>query len=115
MNPIVLTGLFDTAKAVKAEDWKPFQPGIDCYPIYETDNGGPAAMLLRYQPGARAPVHLHQGFEHIFVLSGSQSDERGLHKAGSFTVQTPGSEHHVYSEEGCVVLAIWERRVSFVS
>lgn len=114
MKPIALAGLFDAANAVKPEDWKFFQPGIDCYPIYETDNGGPAAMLLRYQPGARAPVHLHEGYEHIFVLSGSQTDERGRHNAGSFTVQTPGSDHHVHSEDGCIVLAIWERRVRFV-
>ena len=112
--PIVLNGLFDASANLPAEGWKPFHTGIDCYPIYETPDGGPAAMLLRYEPGATAPAHHHQGYEHIFVLSGSQTDERGRHEAGSFMVHAEGTDHHVHSEDGCVVLAIWERRVRFL-
>jgi anti-sigma factor ChrR (cupin superfamily) len=112
--PIVLDGLFDASANLPVDGWKPFHAGIDCYPIYETPNGGPAAMLLRYAPGATAPVHRHEGYEHIFVLSGSQTDERGRHEAGSFMVQPAGTDHHVHSEDGCVVLAIWERRVRFL-
>lgn len=115
MNAIALQGLFDIPSTLAAEDWKPFHAGIDCYPIYETPDDGPAAMLLRYQPGAHAPVHHHEGYEHILVLSGSQTDERGHHPAGSFMVHPPGTDHHVHSIDGCVVLAIWERRVSFVN
>ena len=115
MKPIELQGLFDIARFVQDRPWQPFHPGIDCLPIYQTPDGGPAAMLLRYQPGAHAPVHVHQGYEHILVLSGSQTDERGHHPTGSLLIHPPGTEHHVRSEDGCVVLAIWERRVRFVS
>lgn len=114
MNPIALRGLFDMERFAAAHQWQPFHPGIDCLPIYETPDDGPAAMLLRYQPGASAPVHLHQGIEHILVLSGSQDDERGHHPAGSLMIHPPGTDHHVRSDEGCVVLAIWERRVKMV-
>ncbi len=114
MNPIVMKGLFGLGSELPADGWQPFHTGIDCYPIYETAGSGPAAMLLRYEPGAHAPAHHHQGFEHILVLSGSQTDERGTHKAGTLMVQTPGTDHHVHSVDGCVVLAIWEKRVRFV-
>lgn len=99
----------------EAQGWQPFHSGIDCYPIYAEGEQGPAAMLLRYQPGAHAPPHLHQGFEHILVLSGSQTDERGRHGVGTLLIQEPGSEHRLYSEDGCVVLAIWEKRVKMLA
>lgn len=114
MNPIAMRGLLDVAATVAAADWKPFHPGIDCVPIYETPDGGPAAVLLRYQPGAAAPAHEHEGYEHILILTGSQTDERGHHPAGSLLINPPGTQHHVRSEEGCIVLAIWERRVRFL-
>lgn len=114
MNSIAMRGLLDVAATVAEGDWQPFQPGITCVPIYETPDDGPAAMLLRYAPGARAPAHEHQGYEHILILSGSQTDERGHHPVGSLLINPPGTKHHVRSDEGCVVLAIWARRVRFL-
>lgn len=111
MNPIVMRNFLDLAALTDSDRWQPFHAGIDCLPIYETPDDGPAAMLLRYAPGAQAPAHVHQGVEHILILSGSQTDERGHHPAGSLLISPPGSEHHVHSTDGCVVLAIWERRV----
>jgi anti-sigma factor ChrR (cupin superfamily) len=115
MNPIVMRGLLEIAATAGEQDWKPFHAGIESLTIYETPQGGPAAMLLRYQPGAHAPPHVHQGYEHILILSGSQTDEQGYHPAGSLLIHPPGTEHHVHSEDGCVVLAIWERRVRFIA
>lgn len=114
MNALELQNVLDADALAHRQDWQPFHPGIDCIPIYQTADEGPAAMLLRYQPGAHAPPHLHQGYEHILVLSGSQTDERGRHPAGSLLVQAPGTPHHVHSEDGCIVLAIWEKRVRFL-
>ncbi|MGQ0618874.1 MAG: cupin domain-containing protein [Panacagrimonas sp.] len=114
MNAIAMRGLADVTALAETQQWKPFHAGIDCVPIYETPDNGPAAMLLRYQPGAQAPVHVHEGHEHILILSGSQIDERGHHPVGSLLIHPPGTEHHVRSDEGCIVLAIWERRVRFI-
>jgi anti-sigma factor ChrR (cupin superfamily) len=114
MNALALRGLLDIAAHASDYDWQPFHPGIDCVPIYDGGQGGSAAMLLRYQPGARAPAHHHIGHEHILILSGSQSDERGRHPTGSLLIHPPGTDHHVYSEDGCIVLAIWEKRVRFI-
>lgn len=114
MNAIALRGLLDPEKLAAEQEWKPFHPGIESALVYETPGNGPAAMLLRYQPGARAPAHHHEGFENILILSGSQTDERGRHPAGSLLVHAPGTDHHVHSEDGCLVLAIWEKRVRFL-
>jgi nicotinamidase-related amidase/quercetin dioxygenase-like cupin family protein len=94
--------------------WRPFRPGVEIHVLYQTDGDGPAAVLLRYAPGAGVPRHLHQGHEHILVLAGSQEDERGRYRAGELVVNPPASAHTVTSAEGCVVLAVWERPVRFV-
>jgi len=93
-------------------DWQPFHPGIEVHHLYQNE-GGPSAAFLRYQPGAKVARHRHTGFEHIFVLSGSQEDERGYYRAGALVVNPPGSAHNVASAEGCVVLVIWEKPVEF--
>ena len=66
--------------------------------------------MLRYKPGARGPRHRHAGWERVILISGSQADARGLLKAGDVALNAPGTEHDVYSEEGCVALLVWERQ-----
>ncbi|WP_410210298.1 cupin domain-containing protein [Aquirhabdus sp.] len=115
MNQIIqLQGLFDILSTQHQLQWQPFHDGIDCYPIYEAVNQGSAAMLLRYQAGARAPKHRHAGYEHILVLSGSQTDDVGHHPTGTLLIHPPGTDHNVHSVDGCIVLAIWEKKVEFL-
>jgi anti-sigma factor ChrR (cupin superfamily) len=94
-------------------EWRPFRPGVDIHRLYGDGKAGPAAALLHYAPGAAIPYHLHQGYEHIYVLQGSQVDCRGTHRAGTLVVNPPGTGHDVSSPDGCVVLVIWERPVDF--
>jgi len=46
-------------------------------------------------------------------LEGSQTDDIGQYLKGSLVVNPPSSAQCVYSDEGCVVLAIWETPVVF--
>ena len=46
----------------------------------------------------------------MIVISGSQADAQGLLKAGDVALNAPGTEHEVFSEEGCLVLLVWERQ-----
>jgi anti-sigma factor ChrR (cupin superfamily) len=59
------------------------------------------------------PRHEHAGYEHVFVLAGSQQDARGSYGKGSFVSNPPGTAHEVLSPEGCLVLVIWQRPVVF--
>ena len=90
--------------------FEPFREGIEAAWLHRDPDGGPAAALLRYKPGARAPRHRHAGWERVILISGSQADARGLLKAGDVALNAPGTEHDVVSEEGCLVLLVWERQ-----
>jgi anti-sigma factor ChrR (cupin superfamily) len=107
---------FDLDAAIADPDrlsWKPLRPGVEIHRFYGEDDSGPSAALLRYEPGAEVPWHVHTGVEHILVLAGSQDDGRGRYGPGSFVVNLPGSRHQVTSAEGCLVLVVWERPVRF--
>jgi anti-sigma factor ChrR (cupin superfamily) len=113
---LVLPNLLQRAASLRDEPgWEPLRPGVDIRRLYQEAESGAAAALLRYQPGAAVPHHEHLGHEHVLVLAGAQSDERGHYPAGTFVVNRPASAHRVASAEGCVVLVIWERGVRFTS
>ena len=104
--------------------FQPFRDGIEICTLHDnaqtlsspnTDAGEqPAIALLRYQAGASVPRHRHPGIETIVVLAGSQSDEAGRYDTGSLVINPVGSEHSVWSEDGCVVLIQWDKPVEFV-
>ncbi len=58
-------------------------------------------------------MHVHLGYEHILVLSGSQRDQNSTATAGTLMINAPGTRHSIVSESGCIVLAIYEKPVKF--
>ena len=98
----------DLANGWEGLPFEPFREGVEIHHIFK---GEPAVALLRYSPGARIPLHEHTGLETIYVLEGSQSDERGCYGQGALVVNPEGSKHSVWSEEGCTVLIQWARPV----
>jgi anti-sigma factor ChrR (cupin superfamily) len=111
-NSIVWPDLFALADNPDCFLWQPFHPGVEIYRLYGDGQQGPAAALLKYTPGAKVPEHSHTGYEHIIVLSGSQRDQQGSYTAGNFVINPPGTAHAVESDEGCIVLIIWEKPVA---
>ncbi len=112
---LVVSGLLQRAASLKDElGWELLRPGVHIRQLYQVPGGGAAAALLRYQPGASVPSHEHLGHEHVLVLDGAQSDERGYYPAGTLVINRPVSAHRVASADGCVVLVIWERGVRFI-
>jgi anti-sigma factor ChrR (cupin superfamily) len=97
-----------------ALQWQDFRDGVDMLPLYGNPAQGCSCALLRYHPGAQIPRHLHVGVEFLFILRGSQSDERGHYSDGTFLVNPATSSHEIASEEGCIVLAVWEKPVEFI-
>lgn len=93
--------------------WEPFSPGVEIFPLCKEKNGDMKAALLRNAPGAIVPEHIHQGYEFIMVLSGSERDAEGTYHAGDFVFNPPGSSHSLVSDEGNTVLIVWEAPIRF--
>lgn len=109
---LIVSDLLESA-ANGSVNWEPLRDGIDIARLYSTPGSGPCAALLRYAPGAKLERHEHTGYEHIFILSGSQIDDAGEHHAGALLIHGPGTTHAITSKQGCIVLAIWEKPVRF--
>ncbi|WP_420567997.1 cupin domain-containing protein [Thalassovita sp.] len=91
--------------------FEPFKPGIT---IHWLEQGEPAIALLKYEPGARAPLHFHPATESVLILEGAQSDAHGTYHAGDFVLNFKGTQHEVWSENGCVALLQWAKPVQFL-
>ena len=94
--------------------WTYFRDGVDIHRFYGDGKKGPTAALIRFRRDSRVPMHLHRGWEHILVLSGSQTDENGTIGPGTLRIHPPGTCHSVISHAGCIVLAIYEKPVEFL-
>ena len=107
-------GIFQT---LLSEGWKqhrfePFHEGVQICTLWAEET---TLALLKYEPGASVPHHRHTGTELILVLEGSQSDEHATYPKGSVILNPVGSEHTVWSEQGCVILIHWEKPVEFIN
>lgn len=109
-----LNDLFQISSWQHKIRWQPFCEGVEIHRLYASGDAA-TASLLRFHPGGRVQLHEHAGFEHIFVLSGSQVDENSKSEAGSLIINPPGTSHSILSENGCIVLAIYEKPVKFLS
>lgn len=112
-NPILFDGLLQAGNKLDDLPWQVLRDGVEIYRLYGDQLKGPAAALLRYQPGARVSYHVHGGYEHILVLRGSQQDQNGLRRTGDLAICKPGSGHDIVSDHGCIVLAIWSGPLQF--
>lgn len=114
-QPVIeLAKLFDIARNQDDYAWEPFREGVDIFRIYGDGISGPAAALLRYRETAPIPSHVHEGFEHILILSGTQEDADGAIGAGTLRVHPPGTLHAGTGHPGCILLAIYEKPVRFL-
>ena len=94
--------------------WQPFVNGAEIHRLYGDGKEGPTAVLIRFREDSQVPVHLHQGYEHIFILAGEQRDQNALRSRGAFTINPPGTVHGLSSKAGTIVLVIYEKPVVFL-
>ena len=113
-HSLVFQNLYNLLDSAGSLDWQQFHSGVHVHWLYRDGDQGPAAAFIRFEPGGRVPLHEHRGFEHILVLQGSQTDENGRLQVGGLKVHAPGTRHSIFSEEGCLVLAIYEKRARFL-
>ena len=86
-------------------EWVPSPcPGVERYMLDRLgDEHARATSLVRFAPGAEFNSHDHPQGEEFLVLSGVFSDEFGDYPAGTYVRNPPGSRHHAYSDQGCMI------------
>ncbi len=110
-----LANLFNIAEWQHEIPWQPFKDGLEIYRLYGDGKTGPTAALIRFNKAGKVPFHVHPGFEHILVLTGGQRDQNSAAAPGTLIINPPGTAHSVVSEAGCIVLAIYEKPVEFLT
>ena len=98
------------SRFVKVRDlpWKPTPTkGIYMKILMEEPESGLLTALFRWQPGTELPLHEHVEIEQTYVLSGSFSDHAGTCTAGNYVWRKAGSRHEAWTDEGCLVLAVF--------
>lgn len=93
----------------------PWQPtGFDGFwmkPLFEDAERGEKTLLMKVDPGAYAPVHIHPGeMEQIYVLEGVLYDQDGTLGPGDFCCRESGAPHEAGSLQGAIVLLVYSRR-----
>lgn len=82
-------------------------PGVEAKTLMENKATGMSTMLMRWAPGARLPLHEHVEIEQTFVLEGSFADHDGVCTAGNYVWRRLGSRHEAWTDEGCLLLAMF--------
>jgi anti-sigma factor ChrR (cupin superfamily) len=88
--------------------WIPskFAPGVDVKNLGKAN--GRAMQLVRFQPGASFPAHLHTDVEFLFMLEGEAlQNGRRVHAACSTVAPAGTCDTEFLSPSGCTFLLIY--------
>jgi anti-sigma factor ChrR (cupin superfamily) len=79
-------------------------PGVRQKPIFSDKETNRRVALVRFESGAKLPLHRHVGDEIVFVIEGSNADESGELVAGNISYRPNGCTHTVWSTNGATAL-----------
>jgi len=88
-------------------------PGVETKMLMENKATGMSTQLMRWAPGARLPKHEHVAIEQTYVISGSFADHAGVCRAGQYVWRREGSRHDAWTDEGCLMLAVFLKPNTF--
>ena len=82
--------------------WEVVAPGISCKLLATDAERERVSMLVRLDPGASYPPHIHAGLEELHLLEGElHIDERTLVPGDYNRAEAASGDKHVWSETGC--------------
>jgi anti-sigma factor ChrR (cupin superfamily) len=86
-------------------EWKQVAPGIWCKVLAATS--ARVTLLVRLEPRAPYPPHIHAGVEELHLLDGQLwIDDRKLCPGDYHRGEAGSGDQHVWSETGCMCLLI---------
>lgn len=94
---------------VRADDgpWIEIAPNVKKKVLFANPETGTESYLLKAEPGADTPPHLHEHDEHCLVLEGELTFGEGTHlRAGDYHFAPRGSEHGIARTELGVLVYI---------
>ncbi len=69
---------------------------------------GASAAIIRYHKGGHSPLHLHTGFELMYMLEGEIHTSTGTVRKNDLVLLKPGSKHESWASDiGCIGLIVW--------
>ena len=72
--------------------------------MFDDETQRSPTILLKFDAGARYPLHDHPGGEEVFVLEGDVHFGKDHLHAGDYLFTAPNNLHAVRTDGGCVVL-----------
>jgi anti-sigma factor ChrR (cupin superfamily) len=95
--------------------WLQLREGMQRKPLAADGERNIQMDLIKIKPNLVDRPHVHDDFEWVYVLEGSFTDARGVHKKGDFIVNTTEGIHQVSTgDDGCLLLILWSGSVSEV-
>lgn len=90
-------------------EWKPLnEEGISGIYVksllFDAETKRSPTILLKFEAGARYPLHNHPAGEEIFVLEGDIHLGKDHLFAGDYLFTAPNNLHAVRTDNGCIVL-----------
>ena len=89
-------------------------PGIDFKPLYHDKKSGMFTQLVRMEPGARYPPHMHYDDEQCLVLQGDVRWGESRYLQGDFVTASAGVLHQTLETDAGNVLLIISGHNEFV-
>ena len=89
-------------------------PGIDYKPLYHDKKSGMFTQLMRMEPGARYPQHMHYDDEQCLVLQGDVRWRESRYLQGDFVTISAGVLHQTLETDAGNVLLIISGHNEFV-
>jgi len=98
---------------LKELKWKKVFNGFHDYNLKLSDKE--SVKLIKMDPGAKVPLHSHNGKEYILVLSGSFKDEYGEYSKGNLQINDSNIKHtpKACDKTGCICLTVTEQDLVF--
>lgn len=87
--------------------WQPFAAGIVFKPLFEDASRQYVTLLVRMEPGARYPSHVHTDVEELFVLAGDLQVSGFSMRPGDYCRADLGTTHsETFTNTGCTFLLL---------
>ncbi len=100
-------------------EWKPLaEKGVSGVFVksllYDEETSRSPTILLKFEAGAKYPLHNHPEGEEVFVLEGDIHLGKDHLFAGDFLFTAPNNLHAVRTDGGCVVLLKAPKEVEII-